>query len=419
MRSSFVLPILSTLGLLLNLSLITTATPLALEENALENILEKRCANPCGYNDWLCCGTGQTCSTNNAGEAVCSEGSGSASYQYYTTVYTLTETDLSTITSVWSSQIAAATSTGTCRADIGETKCGTTCCEAAQECEDGQCVAESSSVAVTATETGAGGSEATPGVRGTSNGASTVTATSAPTTTEGFTAPVGTDGAALIGVKAASDNGGLSGGAIAGIVIGTIAGVFLLLLVCACLCCKGALDGLLAALGIGKKRRRRETTYVEERHSHHSHGSRPPPPAGRRTWFGTRPAAEGSEISEKKSGFGWGTIAIILGALALCLGLKRRKDRDHDDDKTESSYPSSYYYYSDYYSGTGSTLTSAPLKHPRILLTSLSQVAEVLTDELATHGDPDDRALNHVVDIFENAQRPRGSCFNSIMHLRR
>jgi hypothetical protein len=358
MRSPSVLPVLSTLALLVNHSLFTTATPLSLEENPLENILEKRCANPCGYNGWLCCGTGQTCSTNSAGEAVCSDGggSGSGSYQYYTTVYTLTETDRTTITSVWSSQIAAATGTGTCRADIGETKCGTTCCEAAQECQDGQCVAESSSVAITATGTGA---EATPGVRATSNGASTVTATSAPTTTEGFTAPVGTDGADLIGVKAAGDNSGLSGGAIAGIVIGTIAGVFLLLLVCACLCCKGAIDGLLAALGFGKKRRRRDTTYVEERYSHHSHGSRPPPPApARRTWFGSRPAAGGSEVSEKKSGFGMGTIAIILGALALCLGLKRRKDRDHDDDKTESSYPSSYYYYSDYYSGTGSKFFS-------------------------------------------------------------
>ncbi|KAJ5871616.1 uncharacterized protein N7529_003969 [Penicillium soppii] len=362
MRPSSVIPVLSTLALLLDHALFTTATPLGLEENALENILEKRCANPCGYNDWLCCETGQTCTTNSANEAVCSDGSGSGgSWEYFTTVYTLTETDTSTITSVWSSQIAAATSTGTCRVDLGETKCGTTCCEAAQECEDGQCVAESSSVAVTATGTGAGGSEATPGVRGTSNGASTVTATSAPTTTEGFTAPVGTDGADLIGVKASNNDGGLSGGAIAGIVIGTIAGVFLLLLVAACLCCKGILDGFLAALGIGKKRRRQETTYIEERHSHHSHGSRPPvaAPAGRR-WFGSKPPAEGSEVSEKKSGFGWGTIAIILGALALCLGLKRRKDREHDDAKTESSYPSSYYYYSDYYSGT-STLNHSEI----------------------------------------------------------
>ncbi|KAJ6089742.1 hypothetical protein N7467_004958 [Penicillium canescens] len=346
MRSLSALPALSTLALLLTYSLFTTATPLALEEN----VLEKRCANPCGYNDWLCCETGQTCTTNSENQAVCANsGSGGGSYQYFTTIYTLTETDKSTITSVWSSQIAAATSTGTCRVDLGETKCGTRCCEAAQECDNGECVAESSSVAITATESGA---EATPGVRQTSNGASTVTQTSAPTTTEGFTAPVGTDGADLIGVKAASSGGGLSGGAIAGIVIGTIAGVILLLLLCACLCFKGAIDGLLAALGFGK-RRKRETTYVEERHSHHSHGSRPPP-AGR-TWFGSRPHAGGSEVSEKKSTFGWGTIAIVLGALALCLGLKRRKDRDHDDDKTESSYPSSYYYYSDYYTNSSAS----------------------------------------------------------------
>ncbi|KOS46581.1 hypothetical protein ACN38_g2481 [Penicillium nordicum] len=364
MRSLSVLPVLSTLTLLLNYSLHTAATPLALEANVLEgNKLEKRCANPCGYNDWLCCETGQTCTTNSAQEAVCANGGGSGSggdYEYYTTTYVLTNTDLSTVTSVWSSQIAASTSTGTCRVDLGETKCGWTCCEAAQECSEGQCVAESSSIVVTATGTG-GGSEATPGVRGTTNGATTVTATSAPTTTEGFTAPVGTDGADLIGAHAES-SGGLSGGAIAGIVIGSIVGAFLLLLLCACICFKGVLEGLLAALGIGKKRRRQDTSYIEERHSHHSHGSRPPPPpppAGRRTWFGTRPAAGGSEVSEKKdSKWGLGTIAIILGALALCLGLKRKKEREHDDGKTESSYPSSYYYYSDYYSGTGSSQSS-------------------------------------------------------------
>ncbi|KAJ5972212.1 uncharacterized protein N7479_002130 [Penicillium vulpinum] len=280
MRSLSVLPVLSTLALLLNYSLLTAATPLAFEANVLEeNSLEKRCVNPCGYNGWLCCEAGQTCTTNSAQEAVCADGSGSGNsgyYQYYTTTYVLTNTDLTTITSVWSSHIAAATSTGTCRIDLGETTCGSTCCEAAQECYEGQCVAESSSVIVAATATEPG-SEATPGVRATSNGASTVTETSAPTTTEGFTAPVGTDGAALIGVQATTSSG-LSGGAIAGIVIGSIVGAFLLLLLCACVCFKGILEGLLAALGIGKKRRRQDTTYIEERHSRHSHGSRPPPP---------------------------------------------------------------------------------------------------------------------------------------------
>jgi hypothetical protein len=40
------------------------------------------------------------------------------------------------------------------------------------------------------------------------------------------------------------------------------------------------------------------------------------------------------------------TLGIMLGALALCLGLKRH--RDHDDEKSDYTYPSSYYY-SDYY----------------------------------------------------------------------
>ncbi|KAJ5168304.1 uncharacterized protein N7482_003898 [Penicillium canariense] len=338
MRSFCVAPVLSTLVILLHLIPVAIASPFTVDAN----LLEKRCSNSCGWKGQVCCGADQACSTNAANEAVCVDGSGSGSWTYYTTTIVVTEVDKSTITSVWSSHIATATATatGTCRIDLGESTCGSTCCNAAQECQDGVCVAESSSAAVT-------GTEATPGVRGTSSGASTVTETSAPTTTESFIAAVGTDGADLIGAKASSNGGGLSGGAIAGIVIGVLAGVILLLLLCGCLCFKGAVDGLLAALGI-RKRRRRETTYVEERHSHHSHGSRPPP--ARRTWFGARPAAAGTEsdVSEKKSKWsGWATVAIILGALALCLGLKRRRDEHEDDDKTSYTYPSSYYY-SDY-----------------------------------------------------------------------
>lgn len=357
MRPLPAIPVLSTLALL-HLFPVAIASPTTLDENTLEieqNVLEKRCSNPCGYNDWLCCGAGQTCSTNSANEAVCLDATSGSDWQYFTTTYVITETERSTITSVWSSHIATGTGApGTCRVDLGEAKCGTVCCDATQECQDGECVEESSSAAVTAEPTG----EATPGVRGTSSGMMTVTETAAPTTTQGFIAPVGTDGAELIGAKAAS-SGGLSGGAIAGIVIGTIAGVIFLLLLCGCLCFKTALDALLAGLGL-RKRRRRESTYVEERYSHHSHGSRPRPSGGR-TWFGTRPAGTASDVSEKKKSkwSGWGTVAIILGALALCLGLKRRRDRRHEDDgSTSYTYPSSYYY-SDY-TRSESKINTAP-----------------------------------------------------------
>ncbi|KAJ5899098.1 hypothetical protein N7495_003842 [Penicillium taxi] len=337
MRASSLIPVLS-ISLVLNIVGVI-ATPLSLEENELE----KRCANSCGYNGWLCCSSSQTCSENSAGEAVCLDSTDG--WEYYTTTYVVTEAETVTVTSVWSSQVttaAATTTTMTCRLNLGESTCGTTCCDAAQECQDGVCVAESSSAAITG--------EATPGVRQTSNGASTATATAAATTTEAFIAPVGTDGAELIGAKAATHSG-LSGGAIAGIVIGVIAGVILLLLLCGCLCFRGALLGLLAALGL-RSRRRTEETVVEERYSRHSSaGTRPRPRPAGRTWFGTRPSGTVSEISEKKkkSGGGLATVAIVLGALALCLGLRRHnKEEHHEDDRTDYTYPSSYYYYSEY-----------------------------------------------------------------------
>ncbi|KAA8644599.1 uncharacterized protein ATNIH1004_008805 [Aspergillus tanneri] len=311
---------------------LSVASPL----DFLETSLEKRCENPCGYYGQLCCTSSQTCSTNGDGQAVCQEGGGSSggggSWVYHTTTYVVTETDKKTVTSTWSTLVPKSTDSGGCKAELGESVCGNTCCGAAYVCSNDQCIMGSSSIWATAT--------ATPPVRGTS--ASTVTATASVTTTQAFETPVGTDGASLIGVKA-PDNGGLSGGAIAGIVIGTIAGVFLILLVLSCLCCRGILESLFACLGLGGRRRRKETTYVEDRYSHHSHAR----PEGR-TWFGARPSAPAD--GGKKSRWGnWASIGIILGALALCLGLKRR--RNHDE-KSDYTYPSSYYTYSDYTSAT-------------------------------------------------------------------
>ncbi|RAO65530.1 uncharacterized protein BHQ10_001542 [Talaromyces amestolkiae] len=250
-------------------SQIVTASPY---DVALE---QRDCSNPCGYYSQLCCTSSQKCITNSLGQAECSNSdsnSGSGSWQYYTTTYT--QTDLSTVTSVYSSYVTTApSSTTTCATSLGQSTCGTTCCSASETCDNGVCVAGVSS------EESATGT-ATPATRPTSSGAETVTATQSATTTVGFIAPVSTNGTTVI--SEAHQGGGLSGGAIAGIVIGVVAGVFLLILLCACLCIRGMLDGLLALLGL-RPRRRTETTYVEERISHHSHGGEAPPP--RRTWF--------------------------------------------------------------------------------------------------------------------------------------
>ncbi|RAL17212.1 uncharacterized protein BO97DRAFT_401893 [Aspergillus homomorphus CBS 101889] len=326
-----------------------TATATTLEPEAHEyangTLLEKRCANPCGYYSQLCCSSSESCSTNSNGQAECVSGSGGGSWQYFTTTYVRTETETATFTSTWSSYISAAPSGSSCDAGVGETICGDNCCGPAYVCYNQQCILGSTSIWATETE------PATPAVRGTT--LSTATHTASITTTQGFIAPVNTAGSAVFGVKASSD--GLSGGAIAGIVIGTIAGVILLLLLCACLCCRGILDSLFACLGCGRKKRK-ETTYVEERYHRHSHGGARP---GGRTWFGSRPAAGASTAGEKKKSpwSGLATIGIILGALAICLGLKRRQDHRDDDEKTDYTYPSSYYYYSDYYTNDGSEVT--------------------------------------------------------------
>ncbi|KAL1964652.1 hypothetical protein VTN77DRAFT_6678 [Rasamsonia byssochlamydoides] len=344
MRSSRVTPALSILALLAAQPQPVQSNPFPLE---YDNILvDRACANPCGYYSQLCCTSTQTCGTNSAGQAVCLDGeSNSGTWEYYTTTYTAT--DLVTITSVWSSWVTPTPTSGasTCQLSLGESICGSSCCSAAEICDNGVCVAGSSSAVAVPT--------ATPPLRPTSSGVATVTETSAPTTTVPFIAPVGTNGATI--VAKASSGGGLSGGAIAGIVIGTIAGVFLLLALCFCFCLRGALDGLLALLGLGP-RRRKETTYVEERYSHHS-SERPE----RRTWFGTRPSRpEGSE-GGKSSGLGfWGTLALILGAIALCLGLRRRENRDEKSDYYTNTGSYSYYSYDDsYYNYTSASSESS------------------------------------------------------------
>lgn len=349
MRTPFTISVLSLLAALSQpvLSQIATVSSADIE-------LEQRsssCSNPCGYYSQLCCTSSETCITNSLGEAECVEGdsttsAASGSWQYYTTTYT--QTDLQTITSTYSSYVTtAATATSTCAVSLGESVCGSSCCGVSESCVNSVCVAGvSSEEAATGTATGT----ATPAIRPTSSGTETVTATNSASTTEPFISPVSTNGTSVI--TKASTGGGLSGGAIAGIVIGTVAGVFLLILLCACLCIRGAIDGILAFFGLGGDRKRRETTYVEERVSHHSHAGDQP---ARRTWFGarpSRPAQTGGGANEKSSGFGWlGWAAIIAGALALCLGLRRRNREE--EDKSEYSYGpgSSYYYYSDYYSG--------------------------------------------------------------------
>ncbi len=368
MRFSQPPTLLSLLAIVLSSIHTTGATPLPQDETILgsdnSTLVERTCANPCG-NGGLCCGVQQACLTVN-GQPNCGDGAAAPAttannvanngqYQLYTTTYV--ETDLVTRTSTYSSYFASITSqvvatpttyvapavtTLACNLALQESPCGTICCAGGQICQyQGQCGAAVNTVGdVSSFAYSSVTNTASAFIRPTSNTVQTVTSTGAPTTTVPFSTPTSTSSTA--GMAASTTNNGLSGGAIAGIVIGVIAGILLLLLICTFFCFKGLLDGFLALIGLGPKRRRTEETYIEERHSRHTGGGG----GGGRTWYG---AARPNRVDRpKKSGLGGVTgVAAGLTALAVILGLKRRRDR-----REKSEYTGSSYSYSDYTSAS-------------------------------------------------------------------
>ena len=351
---------------ILSTSHISSARPQnAREQELLEaqyRYLDKRaCAGTvCGWSGQLCCTGGQACSTNSAGQAVCIASSApgaqqlnaNGQWQIYTT--TFVESELTTLTSVYSSLLGAATAaapaaTGiSCDSSMNESPCGTICCAVGQYCAfAGQCAPSNnqggSSTYFASITTAPAPSTATAFIRPTSNAATTVTSTGSATTTVPFQAPSASASGAssAAGMTSTTSNNGLSGGAIAGIVIGVIAGIILLLLLCAFFCFKGLLDGILSFFGL-RSRRRRETTYIEERRTHHGSGGAAA--SGGRNWFGRGPSRV-DRPKQKSSGLGGLTwVAGILAALAICLGLQRRRtERREKSNYSESSYYSDSY----------------------------------------------------------------------------
>ncbi|KAH9845466.1 cell wall integrity and stress response component 1-like [Teratosphaeria destructans] len=325
----------------------------------------------CGYSSQLCCTGGSACYTDASDQAQCGPATATAaaaagSWQYFTTTYV--ETDLRTITSTYSSQIytATAVATASCNYALNESPCGSICCASGQYCYvAGQCLAAgggssgyystyystmTSTMANGGTTTIVVGATATAPLRATSSGVMTVTSTRSATTTIPFETPVAT-GANITLTSTKADHSGLSGGEIAGIVIGVLVGLALIALICFYCCLKGLLDGCLAVFGLGGRKKRRVTEVEEyERRRHHSSGG------GSRTWYGAakRPPTRVSRYDERdrrNDGSGKGLLAVGGGLAALwaLLGLKRRRNennrRRNEEKYSEYSYDSEYYSY--------------------------------------------------------------------------
>ncbi|KAF2083541.1 hypothetical protein K490DRAFT_76478 [Saccharata proteae CBS 121410] len=344
------------------------ANPIATQTDGLTELspIDRGCSNPCGWSGQLCCEASEACYTDSNNQAQCGAATATTTggyWQYYTSTWI--ETDTITYTSVYSSwygvSAATATATGTITCDwsAGESSCGNICCASDQYCMlSGQCAAAAvtTSPGVAATGTGTGESYSAP-LRPTTGTLIVVTATTSPTTTVPFETPVATGANVTVTRGEESSGGGLSGGAIAGIVIGTLLGIALLALLCLFCCLRAVFDGILALFGLGPKRRREEV--VEERYTRHSGSGR------HSDWYGRQPARP--PPPPKKSGGlgGLGGVLAGLGGLAVVLGLKRKHDKRHADEKTDYTSSSYYYNNSDYTSTSSASSDDRRTRHTR------------------------------------------------------
>ena len=307
---------------------LTTAVPYPRDSSlrgvGLNQLMPRQCATYCGWNNQICCEAGTECYT--VGDfAGCSSTAGGG-WIYYTTVWTVTKTKTYTsIYSSWISYFPATTATAVGEDCIppegsGWIACGPICCAAWQYCAArGQCLPNAGY--------GAGGEIITSTL--VSDGVTITTQFSAPYRVTSGTGgeippptatseiPLPTDDSEAV----EGGGGGLSGGAIAGIVIGTIAGVGLLLLLCACCVMRGIWHGIAAIFGLGKKKGGSAGSVEGDRYG--GGGL-----IGGRTqhdsWYGGRPSSSAVR-KEKAKGAGLMGLGAALGGLALLLGLRRDK----------------------------------------------------------------------------------------------
>lgn len=357
--------------LVLLLASLTSANPFPrddIRDAGFGYLMDRSCASYCGADNQYCCSSDETCVTSN-NIATCTAGSGG--YAAYTTTWTETHT----YTSTWSSYVAGATTPASSGSDgedcvpvsgSGQIACGTICCASTQYCAySGQCSANADAGTWTTGTTVAVVTTAFSApyrVTGTGTG----TTTSATGTAASVTATSTSAGGAVT----TTTNNSLSGGAIAGIVVGTIAGVILLLLLCICCIVRGLWHTVLAIFGLGNKKDRKteRTEIIEERYSRHG-SARPSAAAARpshRTWFGGagggRPSTAASRNEKKSSGVGW--LAAAGGAALLLLGLKRGEKKKASGHKPARSDYSSTYYTDSYTASSPSKSSYHQNEHP-------------------------------------------------------
>lgn len=330
-------------------------------------LMHRGCDSYCGADNQYCCSSGETCTTISDVATCLSDGS---YYGEYTTTWTVTQTYTSTIATLWDSAPEATSGVDCVPKNSQQEACGTICCAGWQTCAyDGQCSAKpgmEGGTTVVVTSNGKVTTQYSAPYRVTGTTTITTEGVRSDTATEtGSTeTSTATNDSDTLGAGGSGGTGGhLSAGAIAGIVIGTIAGVALLLLLCFCCIARG----LWVAL-FGKKSDRddsRERVDVVTEH-YSRHGSRPPTAHSKRPshkgWFGGGgPASAASRRDSEKrksSGAKWLGLAGLAATLLALLNMKKDKRPASKPSRSRSSrsrssrgsarYSDSYFSYSDY-----------------------------------------------------------------------
>ncbi|KAL6878588.1 hypothetical protein J3F83DRAFT_723119 [Trichoderma novae-zelandiae] len=359
------------------------------DTNAYAYLLQRDTCDgtPCGAEGQYCCGSSELCTTLSGDVATCLGGFGGGAY---TSTWTETRTFTTTFFTNWAPVPTPQPGVDCEPQDDAQEACGSICCAGWQTCAfKGQCsvkpgYAEPTPVIITSAgeietqysapyrvtgtttitthwvQTGTGTATQT-GIGAWETGTYTVTETGARSSSTSDGDAIGAGGS-----KSDSDSGGLSPGAIAGIVIGTLAGVALLLLLCFCCIARG----LWAAICGGRRRSGDSSVreeVIEERYSKSGSRGVSASAHSRRDrhggWFaggGNRRGASTvvADRREKRKSSGGGCWTWLgLGAVAATLFtlLNLKKDKRPNSRKTPSRYSESYYSYSDYTSNTASS----------------------------------------------------------------